>query len=160
MSQERPHPGESPQQVWVLETNLDDCSGEVIGHALGLLIDAGALDAYSTPIQMKKNRPGVTVSVLCQAEQIGQMEEILFRETTTLGIRRWPAERTILPREAHEVQTVWGPVAGMLATLPDGSQRFSPEFESCRVISQAQEVALAEVYRQAQLAYQAASQQG
>jgi hypothetical protein len=146
--------------IWILETNLDDCSGEIIGHTLGLLIDAGALDAYSTPIQMKKNRPAVKLTVLCQADQVASLELIIFRETTTLGIRRWPAERTILERRSHEVVTCWGTVVGILAVLPDGSQRFSPEYEPCREISQQHKVPLAEVYRQAALAYQSDSQQG
>lgn len=146
--------------IWILETNLDDCSGEIIGHTLGLLIDAGALDAYITPIQMKKNRPAVKLTVLCQHDQVSSLELILFRETTTLGIRRWPAERTVLERKNHQVDTCWGPVEGVLATLPDGSQRFSPEHESCRAISQQHNIPLAEVYRQAGQAYQSDSQQG
>lgn len=76
------------EQVWLLETNLDDASGELIGYALDKLWQAGALDVVTTPVQMKKNRPGVTLSVLCQAGQCDALEAILFRETTTLGVRR------------------------------------------------------------------------
>src|SRR4029078_875416 len=78
-------------QVWVLETNLDDISGEIVGHCTTKLFEAGALDVYTTSIQMKKNRPGVLLSVLCPADLIAKLEKIIFRETNTLGIRRWQA---------------------------------------------------------------------
>ena len=90
-------------RVWVLETNLDDLPGEVVGYTTTQLMAAGALDAFVTPIQMKKNRPGVMVTVLCDEAKIPAMEEILFRETTTLGIRRYPVSRHKLKRQAAEV---------------------------------------------------------
>ena len=140
-------------QVWVLETNLDDISGEVIGHCSQLLLDGGALDVYSTAIQMKKNRPGIKLTVLCAAADIESLEQILFRETATLGIRRWQADRHKLVRSVHQVQTTWGSVAGKLAVLADGSQVFSPEFEACREISQQQDVPLQQVYQAASTAF-------
>src|SRR5207247_8528062 len=79
--------------VWVLETNLDDISGEVIGHTTAKLFEAGALDVYTTSIQMKKNRPGVLLSALAPADLCSKLEKIVFRETGTLGIRRWQACR-------------------------------------------------------------------
>ena len=91
------HPGDT---IWVLETNLDDTTGEVIGHCISQLWDAGALDVFTTAIQMKKNRPGVKLSVLCRMEEVAAVEAIVFRETGTLGIRRWPAARHVLaPRD-------------------------------------------------------------
>lgn len=140
-------------QVWILETNLDDISGEVIGHTTAMLMDAGALDVYTTAIQMKKNRPAVMVSVICQAEDVPRLEEILFRETTTLGIRRWPASRHKLNREPCQVKTPWGPIAGKLAMGAGGNVRFSPEFEDCRRIAGEHRVPLAEVYDAARDAY-------
>jgi len=140
-------------QVWILETNLDDVSGEVIGHTTALLMDAGALDVYTTAIQMKKNRPAVMVSVICRADDVSQLEAILFRETTTLGVRRWPASRHTLPREACQVETPWGPIAGKLATGPGGKVRFSPEYDACRRIAVEHRVPLADVYDAARLAY-------
>ena len=143
----------SQDQVWILETNLDDISGEVIGHCTQLLLDAGALDVYSTAIQMKKNRPGTKLTVLCSRSEVEPLEQILFRETATLGIRRWPADRHKLARSIHHVQTAWGSVAGKLAVLADGSRIFSPEYESCRAISQQQEVSLQQVYQAASTAF-------
>jgi len=134
------------ETLTVLETNLDDASGEQIGHALGLLLAAGALDAYSVPIQMKKNRPGVLVSVLCRGADADKLQAILLRETTTLGVRRYQVGRTTLPRQTHQVATPWGRVDGVVATVPGGPPRFSPEFESCRRVAQSHQIALREVY--------------
>lgn len=138
------------EQLALLETNLDDATGEQIGHCLTRLMDAGALDAYTTAIGMKKGRPGVVLSVLCQSPDVEKLETIMFRETTTLGIRRETVARRALPREPHTVETPWGSVHGKLATLPDGSQRFSPEYEDCRRVAQENGIALAAAYAAAQ----------
>src|SRR5690606_18196213 len=114
---------ESPLQrdeVWVLETNLDDIPGEVIGHVTGLLGEAGALDVYTTSVQMKKNRPGVVITVLSPPEKLNKLEKILFRETGTLGVRRWLCARHKLDRRPHSVETSFGQVEGKLASLPEG----------------------------------------
>jgi uncharacterized protein (TIGR00299 family) protein len=140
-------------QVWVLETNLDDVSGEAIGHCTTKLFEAGVLDVYTTAIQMKKNRPGVKLTVLCLAAEVHRAEKIIFKETGTLGVRRWLASRHKLPRSATEVQTVWGGVAGKVATLPDGSLSFSPEFEACRTIANEHNIALRDIYDAAQSAF-------
>jgi uncharacterized protein (TIGR00299 family) protein len=144
-------------QVWVLETNLDDTSGELVGHCVGELSSAGALDVYTTPIQMKKNRPGVTITVLCRAEDADRLEAVLFRETTTLGVRRWSAARHVLARQAHRVETPWGPVEGKLGWLDGGAVRFAPEFESCRQLAAAHNLPLREVYEAAQRAFDPAA---
>ncbi len=140
-------------QVWVLETNIDDVAGEVIGHCTTLLAESGALDVYTTAIQMKKNRPGVKVSVLCRAGDIAKLEKILFRETATLGIRRWLASRHKLDRRPHDVETQWGKIAGKLATLADGSTSFSPEYESCRKVAETSNVPLKQIYDEARNAW-------
>jgi hypothetical protein len=140
-------------QVWMLETNLDDVTGEVIGYAAARLMDAGALDVYTTAIQMKKNRPAVMLSVICRTDDVPRLEDILFRETGTLGIRRWAADRHTLRREACRVETPWGPVAGKLATRPDGACWFSPEYEDCRRIAGERNVPLDEVYQAARNAH-------
>lgn len=145
--------GLGSDQVWVLETNLDDISGEIIGHCTAKLFEAGALDVYTTSIQMKKNRPGVLLSVLCPAELVAKLEKIIFRETSTLGIRRWQACRHKLDRRPHTVETAFGPVEGKLAVLPDGGASFSPEFEACRRIAADKNVPLKDVYEAAMRAY-------
>jgi uncharacterized protein (TIGR00299 family) protein len=143
------------EQVWVLETNLDDISGEMIGYCTTRLWEAGALDVYTTAIQMKKNRPGVKLSVLCRAGDVEPIESILFTETTTLGVRRWTVSRHVLSRQSHCVQTSWGPVEGKVGWLGDGWPRFAPEFESCRRIAAARGVPLRAVYEAAQKAFDA-----
>jgi uncharacterized protein (TIGR00299 family) protein len=135
--------------VWVLETNLDDISGEVVGHTTAKLFEAGALDVYTTSIQMKKNRPGVLLSVLAPGELTAKLEKIIFRETSTLGIRRWQASRHKLERRPHMVETPLGTIQGKLAVLPDGGQSFSPEFEDCHRIASEKNVPLKDVYEAA-----------
>jgi uncharacterized protein (TIGR00299 family) protein len=144
-------PGE--ERLWVVETNLDDVSGELVGHTIGRLWEAGALDVYTSAIQMKKNRPGITLSVLCGADLVAAVEAILFRETTTLGVRRWQVERRKLRRETREVETPWGRVEGVVAWLDATNARFSPEFESCRRVAEAQGLPLKTVYDAAQSAF-------
>ncbi len=136
-------------EVCMVETNLDDVSGEVIGYACSRLWHAGALDVFTTAIQMKKGRPGVTLSVLCRAADAPAIEAVLFRETSTLGVRRWPMARQVLPRRAHRVATPWGEVAGKVGFPPAGPPRFSPEFESCRTVATEHGVPLREVYEAA-----------
>ncbi len=140
-------------QVWVVETNLDDTSGELIGYCTTKLWEAGALDVYTTAIQMKKNRPGVMLSVLCQAGHVEKIEKILFRETTTLGVRRWPVSRHKLERKPHTVETQYGPIEGKLGWIAGQPPSFSPEFESCNKVATEQGVPLKAVYEAAQKAF-------
>jgi uncharacterized protein (TIGR00299 family) protein len=140
-------------RVWVLETNLDDVPGEVVGYAMTKLLEAGALDAFVTPIQMKKNRPGVMVSVLCDEGKIPVLEDLLFRETTTLGIRRYPVSRHKLKRQSIEVVTALGPVKGKLGWLGERPPTFSPEYDDCARVAAAAAVPLREVYEAAHAAY-------
>ena len=141
------------EQVCVLETNLDDISGEMIGYCTGRLWEAGALDVYTTAIQMKKNRPGVKLSVLCRRDDVEPIEAVLFTETTTLGVRRWTVGRHVLSRQPHRVETPWGPVEGKVGWLADDSPRFAAEFESCRGIAGEHDVPLRVVYEAAQKAF-------
>jgi len=143
------------EQVHLLETNLDDCTGEVIGHCIALLWEAGALDVFTTAITMKKNRPGVKLSLLCRTEHVPQMEEILFRETGTLGVRRYCVMRHVLPRETIRVQTPLGIIEGKLCRLGDGTKRFSPEYESCRRLALEKRLPLRAVYEAAEQAFAA-----
>ena len=150
----------SSDRVWVLETNLDDLPGEVVGYTMTRLMDARALDAFVTPIQMKKNRPGVMLSVLCDEAKIPTLEEILFRETTTLGIRRYPVSRHKLKRQAVEVETPFGRVKGKLGWLGDRPPTFSPEYDDCARIAAERGIPLREVYDAAHAGYAGAGHVG
>jgi pyridinium-3,5-bisthiocarboxylic acid mononucleotide nickel chelatase len=140
-------------RVWVLETNLDDLPGEIVGYTTAQLMTAGALDAFVTPVQMKKNRPGVMISVLCEEGSIADMEEVLFRETTTLGVRRYPVSRHKLRRQATQVDTRFGPVKGKLGWIEGRPPTFSPEHDDCARVASASGVALREVHDAAHAAY-------
>jgi pyridinium-3,5-bisthiocarboxylic acid mononucleotide nickel chelatase len=134
------------EQVWVVETNLDDISGELVGYCVSQLAEAGALDVFTTAIQMKKNRPGVRLTALCRAADVERLEGIIFRETTTLGVRRWPVSRHTLERRTHCVQTKWGEIDGKVAAAPGQPPSFSPEFETCRRVAAERDVPLRAVY--------------
>ena len=133
-------------RVVLLETNLDDISGEQVGYCVEQLWQAGALDVSTTAIQMKKGRPGVLLAVQCPLEKAEQLEAIVFRQTTTLGLRRQIVERRVLPRRHIEVETSFGTLAGTVASLPDGSERFTPEYETCRRAAGHSGAKLADVY--------------
>jgi uncharacterized protein (TIGR00299 family) protein len=139
--------------VTLLETNLDDATGEMIGHCSQQLWQAGALDVSTTALAMKKNRPGVLLQVQCKASDAEKLAEIIFRETTALGLRRSTLERWILPRKSTTVETQYGEVAGIVATLPDGGERFSPEYDSCSRIADKCQVSLATVEAAARAAF-------
>jgi uncharacterized protein (TIGR00299 family) protein len=137
--------GTALDQVWMLETNLDDVPGEMVGYTIEQLFAAGALDVFTTPIQMKKQRPGVLVSVIAPLAQRSALEAVLFRETGTLGIRRQRVERVKLQREAATVETPWGPVQGKRAWR-EGLELFAPEYDDCARVARQHGLALREVY--------------
>ena len=151
-SREREQPEES-DQIWVLETNLDDLPAEVIGYCYDLLLGAGALDVFSMPIFMKKNRPGVLLCVLAAENALPALEEILFRETATFGIRRYPVARHKLQRGPCTVETRWGPVQGKLGWLEGRPPLFTPEYEDCARIAKLHGIALRTVFEEASRAY-------
>ncbi len=140
------------ETVCLLETNLDDVSGEWVGRCMDELLRRGALDAYSTPIMMKKNRPGVMLTAICRPADADSLEEIIFRETTSLGVRRQLIARSVLPRESRTVETVFGPIEGKVAFLNE-AVRFSPEHESCRAAADRCGVPLRDVYEAALRAF-------
>lgn len=140
--------------VWVLETNLDDLPAEIIGDCTARLLEAGALDVYTTAIQMKKNRPGVLLSVLGGEADLERLEEILFRETSTFGVRRYRATRSKLSRSTIEVPTPWGTVTGKVGVRDGVTVTFSPEYESCAAVAREHGVPLRAVYQAAQAGWQ------
>ena len=138
----------------MLETNIDDMTGEMIGYCISRLWEANPLDLFSTAIQMKKQRPGVMLSLLCRKSDIAKFEAMLFRHTSTLGIRRRPVERTILERGKATVTTQWGEIHGKTAKLPDGSTRFTPEFDSAKKIADHHDIPLVDVYFESQKSFE------
>ncbi|GAB4135941.1 nickel pincer cofactor biosynthesis protein LarC [Thermopirellula anaerolimosa] len=143
----------SLERIWTVETHLDDVPGEIVGYTVERLLEAGALDVFASAGQMKKNRPAIRLTVLCRDEHLAAVESVVLTETTTLGVRRWPVERRVLKRESAEVRTRWGTVAGKVAFTPEGTRRFSPEFESCREAARKHRVPLQVVYREAAEAF-------
>ena len=138
---------ESAGGLWMLESNIDDCSGEVLGFCLECLLEAGAKDAWFTPVYMKKNRPAYKLSVLCEEEQIKELDAILFRETTTIGVRRYRVQRDILERRIEEVETPYGPAQVKICTFEGQEMRY-PEYESVKKLAKEQGKAFSEVYRE------------
>jgi uncharacterized protein (TIGR00299 family) protein len=148
----RPH----SETIVLLETNLDNAGGEEIGHAVERLWEAGALDVTLTAVQMKKGRPGVIVSVQARPADADRLEGILFAHAPTLGVRRSALMRSVLARETTKVETPWGPIGGKVAFLPDGSRRFTPEYEECHRIAIREGKSLAEVMACAHAAFRSA----
>ena len=124
---------EAGENMWVLEANIDDCSGEAFGFAMESLLEAGAADVWYTPVFMKKNRPAYMLSLICREEEISRMEDILFIQTTTIGVRRYPVSRTILDRKKRKVMTEFGEAEVKVCTCKSRTFCY-PEFESVRSI--------------------------
>lgn len=134
-------------RIWHLETNIDDCTGEELGNVMKLLFEAGAKDVYYTPIYMKKNRPAYELSVICTEETRNILENIIFEETTTIGIRRTEMERTVLKREIHLLEAEGFPVKAKICTLPDGSRRCYPEHDSAAALAADRRISYREAWQ-------------
>jgi len=132
--------------VTVLETNLDDSPAEILGYFVEKALAAGALDVFHTPIQMKKNRPGVLLTVLCGPDDADRFTELLLKETTAFGVRRYAAERRKLQRESTAVRTPYGEVTVKLGKLNGRILHATPEFESCKKLANEADVSLKQVY--------------
>ncbi|MBD5541781.1 MAG: nickel pincer cofactor biosynthesis protein LarC [Lachnospiraceae bacterium] len=131
--------------IYKLESNIDDCSGEALGYVMEELLKAGARDVHYIPVYMKKNRPAWMLNVICSKEDIEKLESIIFRETTTIGIRRVEMERTVLKREIKKVQTVYGE-ALVKVCIAEGQTRYYPEYESVVKICREKGLPYPEVY--------------
>jgi pyridinium-3,5-bisthiocarboxylic acid mononucleotide nickel chelatase len=136
-------------RVAVLETNLDDISGEILGHFVETALAAGALDVFYTPIQMKKNRPGVLLTVLCGEADADKFSEMILRETGAFGVRRTVAERRKLRREFTTVKTRFGNVTVKLGWLGGKVVQAAPEFESCKKLAVRAKIPLKRIYEAA-----------
>lgn len=131
--------------VWLLETNLDDCTGENLGFVMEKLLDEGANDVFYTPIYMKKNRPAYKLSVICRDKDKARLESVIFRNTTSIGIRTVLMERDILERESISVPTDFGPVRVKVTTY-DGERSCSPEYDDIRNFCKIKNLPYREVY--------------
>ena len=137
---------ETKDTIIKMETNIDDCSGEVLGFVMERLMKAGARDVHYVPVFMKKNRPAWVLNVICKEEDMETLQNIIFEETTTIGIRYSIMERTILPRETRTLLTPWGEVQVKVCTL-NGKEQLYPEYESVAQLSREKEIPFAEIYR-------------
>ncbi len=138
---------EQPKTMLLIETNIDDMNPEILGYVQGLLFAAGAADVWLQPVQMKKQRPGVVVSVICAAEREDVIASILLRETSTLGVRVTPVTRHEAAREVVEFESSLGPAAVKVKRLPGEAPRVAPEYEVCRELAALHGMPLVEVYR-------------
>jgi hypothetical protein len=143
---------EEQGELGMLECNIDDMNPEYYDLVLERLFAAGALDAWLTPVQMKKNRPGTLLSVLCPPPLALRLRELLFIETTTLGVREYPVKRTALVREMVSVATRYGEVAVKVAYFQGRPLRGKPEYDDCRRLALEHGVPLHLVYTEAQAA--------
>ena len=133
-------------QVMVLETNVDDCSGEILGYVQELLMAQGALDAIYRPVVMKKSRPAYQLQVICRKENQEKLEQIIFQETTTIGIRSYPANRKILERRIEEIETPYGKMKVKICRI-DGEDRVYPEYEEVKRYCMESGVPMRDVYK-------------
>lgn len=138
-------PEDKQDCIYKLETDIDDCSGETLGFVSELLFEAGARDVHFMPVYMKKNRPAYELCVICTPEAVETMEQIIFENTTTIGIRKIPVERTILPRLVKNVQTPFGEARVKVCEL-NGQQRFYPEYESVTALCRQHHMSYSQMY--------------
>jgi len=141
------------ESVTVLEANLDDLNPQVFGYVMDRLLEEGALDAFGIPVQMKKNRPGTLLTVLCKPEDANRLTHLIFTETTTLGVRRREEDRQTLARRWENVRTQWGEVRIKIASMNGTVTNYAPEYEDCRRIAAEQHVPLKTVMQEAARAY-------
>ena len=143
---------EVEERLWMIETNVDDLSSQYYGHVMDRAFELGALDCYFTPVQMKKNRPGVLLSLLSRPEDRAGLTEMLFYETTTLGVRSYDVRRSALQRENISVETQYGPIDVKVARFKGVVINAMPEYERCREAAKRAKVPLRVVAEAAKMA--------
>jgi uncharacterized protein (TIGR00299 family) protein len=141
------------ETISVLEANLDDLNPQVFGYVLDRLLEEGALDVFGMPVQMKKNRPGTLLTVLCKPQDAAKLTQLIFTETTTLGVRRRDEVRQTLARRWENVQTAWGEVRIKIASMNGTVTNYAPEYEDCRRIAAEHHVPLKTVIQEAARVY-------
>lgn len=145
--------GIAEETIAVLEANLDDLSPQVLGYTLEKLLAEGALDVFYTPVQMKKSRPGMLLTILANTADVARLSKILFSETTTLGLRVREEKRLVLARRWERVNTEWGEVRIKIADIAGTDTNHSPEYEDCRRIAQEHQIPLKSVIEEARRLY-------
>ena len=148
--------GTTHEKISVLEANLDDLNPQVFGYVMDRLFEEGALEAFGVPVQMKKNRPGMLLTVLCRPEDSAKLAKLIFSETTTLGVRQREEARQALQRKWVSVTTPWGDVRVKIASMNGTITNYAPEYEDCRRIAAEQHVPLKTVMQEALQTYLAA----
>ena len=136
----------------MLQTNIDDTNAEILGRVMKRALREGALDVFYTPIQMKKNRPGVLLSVLCAESDADKFTELILRETSSFGVRRYVSERRKLQREFKTVNTPFGQVAIKIGKLDGQVLQSAPEYESCKRLSDQTGTPMKAIYEAAYVA--------
>lgn len=139
------------ESVWVLETNVDDCTGEQLGYTIEQMMNAGALDAGCFPVGMKKNRPGYMLQVICREDMRESLENLIFKETTSIGLRRYQESRRVLEREFVDADTPWG-TAKVKVCSHHGERYYYPEYSSVKEISKKAGISLKAAYDEIQKA--------
>lgn len=133
----------------MLETNIDDMNPEIYSYLIPLILDKGALDVYLTNIIMKKNRPAIKINVLCDEKDTDKFNDILFKETTSLGIRKYKIERTKLERKFTKVKTIYGDITIKFGFKDGKLINYSPEYEDLKKIAKEENIALKDLYKEA-----------
>jgi pyridinium-3,5-bisthiocarboxylic acid mononucleotide nickel chelatase len=137
------------EEISILEANVDDMTPQVFGYVMEQALAAGVLDVFATAVLMKKNRPGMLLTVLCRPEDSARITRLIFTETTTLGVRMRREKRATLQRRHLSVQTRWGEVRMKLANLNGSVSNYAPEYEDCRRIAEQQRIPLKTVMQEA-----------
>ena len=146
--------GESDAPITIIETNVDDMSPQIYGYFVDRALDAGALDVFSTAVQMKKNRPGQLITILCEPTNVSRLTDLLFSETTTIGVRLYEARRRTLAREFLSVDTGHGPVRMKISRLNGSVLNATPEYDDCQRIAAEKGIPLKDVLAAASYAFQ------
>ncbi len=142
------------EEIAIVEANLDDMNPQIYGYVLEKVLSAGALDAYTTALQMKKNRPGTLLTILCRTEDADKLMALIFAETTTFGIRTYRAQRRSLPREWVNVTTSYGAVRIKLSRSNGHILHVAPEYDDCRKLAEEKQVPLQQVISEALRSYE------
>jgi uncharacterized protein (TIGR00299 family) protein len=142
------------EEISIIEANLDDMNPQIYGYVLEKALSAGALDVYTTALQMKKNRPGTLLTILCRPEDAAKLMSLIFAETTTLGVRTHRAQRRILPREWVNVSTTYGDVRIKLSRSNGHILHAAPEYDDCRKLAVEKQVPLQQVINEALRTYE------